>query len=71
MFISDDDDDEFKGVLRYMISIGGVQFNLFYLSRISIDIVDLVCGNDINKLVDFLNLRNLIRDFGDELDEDQ
>lgn len=36
----------------------------------SIDIVDLVCGNDINKLVDFLNLRNLIRDFGDELDED-
>lgn len=67
----DDDDDEFKGVLRYMTSTGGVQPNPSHLSRVPTDIVDLACGNDINKLVDLLNLRNLIRDSGDESDEDQ
>jgi len=66
-----DNDDEFKGVFKYVTSAGGVQPNASHLSRMPTDIVDLACGNDINKLVDLLNLRNLIGRSGDESDEDQ
>lgn len=66
----DDDDDKFQGVFKYVTSAGGVQPNPAHVSRMPTDIVDLACGNDVNKLVDLLNVRNLIRQPGEESDND-
>lgn len=68
--LTSDNDDEFKGVFKYVTGVAGVQPNPSHFSRMPTDIVDLACGNDINKLVDLLNVRNLIRQSGDESDED-
>ena len=65
-----DNGDEFKGVFKYVTCPGGVQPNPFHYSRMPADVVDLACGNDVNKLVDLLNVQNLIRQPGDDSDED-
>jgi len=67
---NDEDDGKFHGVFKYVTSAGGVQPNPAHVNRIPTDIVDLASGNDVNKLVDFLNVRNLIRKPGEESDDD-
>lgn len=63
-----DNDDEFKGVFKYVTGSAGVQPNPAHLSRMPTDIVDLACGNDINKLVDLLKVKDLIGQPGEESD---
>ena len=63
-----DNDDEFKGVFKYVTGSTGVQPNPAHLSRMPTDIVDLACGNDINKLVDLLKVKDLIGQPGEESD---
>lgn len=63
-------DNTFHGVFKYVTSDGGVQPNPSHFSRMPSDINDLACGNDVNKLVDLLNVRNLIRQPGEESDDD-
>lgn len=65
-----DNDNEFQGVFKYVTSDGGVQPNPSHFSRMPTDIADLACGNDVNKLVDLLNVRNLIQQPGEESDDD-
>lgn len=65
-----DNDDEFQGVFKYVTSDGGVQPNPAHSARMPTDIADLACGNDVNKLIDLLNVRNLIRQPGEESDDD-
>jgi len=57
-------------VFKYVTNAGGVQPNPAHVNRIPTDIVDLASGNDVNKLVDFLNVRNLIRKPLEESDDD-
>lgn len=64
------DDNKFQGVFKYVTSAGGVQPNPAHFTRMPTDVVDLACGNDVNKLVDLLNVRNLIRHSGEESDDD-
>lgn len=66
---SHDDDDKFHGVFKYVTSAGGVQPNPAHVTRIPTDVVDLACGNDVNKLVDLLNVRYLIQQPGEESDD--
>ncbi|XP_001641838.2 cell division cycle protein 123 homolog [Nematostella vectensis] len=48
----------------------GVQPGPFACSRLPQDMVDLTSGADVNKLVDFLNVGNLIRRPGEASDDD-
>lgn len=68
--LASDNDDEFQGVFKYVTSAGGVQPNPAHFTRMPTDIVDLACGNDVNKLIDLLNVRNLIRQPEEESDDD-
>ena len=62
--------DEFQGVFKYLTNTAGMQPSPRYTSKIPTDIVDLVHGTDINKLVDLLSVENLIRNPGEESDSD-
>ena len=69
-FLEDVDGNEFQGTFRFLTSEAGIQPSQHLTNRLPSDLVDLTQGNDINKLVDFLNVSNLIRRPGEESDSD-
>lgn len=58
--VDDCTEEEFSGQFRFICDEAGIQVNPYHRNRMPSDIVDLACGNDINKLVDFLQVGNLI-----------
>ena len=68
--LENDDEDEFGGMFRFLTSEAGIQPSPYLANRMPSDLVDLSQGTDVNKLVDFLNVGNLIRRPGDDSDTD-
>ena len=61
--------EDFGGEFRFICDEAGVQPNPYHRNRMPTDVIDLACGNDVNKLVDFLQVRSLIRRQGSDSDD--
>jgi len=59
-------DEQSEGFFRVISDSNGIQPSPYNSYAIPKDMVDLKSGEDINKMVDFFNLKNLISNPGDE-----